>query len=363
MITLEIQPQDSLFFRDGRPFNQGESQFAPSLFPPSPQTLVGALRAHWAGKLGWSGRRDWEANVIAKLGSGNNLNGMRFKGPLLLRDGEAVFPAPALLIGKTNKEKGKVTASELDQLKPSTSLYHCDLGEEVNLPEPMKTDDTTGRKLLDSWWITRSGLDKVLKGELPAPEMLIHPDALWRSESRIGITLNPDTATTELSALYATSHIRLNDNTGEVVSLAMMVDNPPFDEASGMTAVGGEGRGGWLSVREPIAAPASVSDSTRYTVIVLTPLLPSQGPPKHSHPFEALPGKLISACLPRPQRWGGWDSEARAPQPLRPHLAPGSVLFMEATEDELASFAVRDWNSVGQRTDWGFGLVAIGTWR
>jgi len=362
MITLEIQPQDSLFFRDGRPFNQGESQFAPSLFPPSPQTLVGALRAHWAAKLGWPGRGPWNSKVIAELGSGDDLNGIKFKGPLLLRDGEPLFPAPALLMGKIEKTADNILVSELGHLKPSAEPYHCDLGENVHLPEPEKKDGIEGRKLLEDWWITQSGFEKVLNGELPSAEMLIHPNELWRKEPRVGITLNPDTCTTELSALYATSHIRLNDKKDKAVSLAMMVENPPFQDANTMVSVGGEGRGAWLSIGDPISAPAPVIESTRYTAIVLTPLLPSQGPPKHNDPFETLPGKLISACLPRPQRWGGWDTEAREPLALRPHLAPGSVLFMDAKEDGMASLTTRDWRSIGQRTEWGFGLVAIGTW-
>ncbi len=45
MEKLIFEPLDTLFFRDGRPFNQGEGNGGvESLFPPSPTTLVGAAR-------------------------------------------------------------------------------------------------------------------------------------------------------------------------------------------------------------------------------------------------------------------------------------------------------------------------------
>ena len=46
---------------------------------------------------------------------------------------------------------------------------------------------------------------------------------------------------------------------------------------------------------------------------------------------------------------------------MKPHLAPGSVLFMETTEDEKAIHDLHGTH-IGNRTTWGFGLIAIGTW-
>ena len=42
-----LAPTDTLFFRDGRPYNQDDDGLAHarSLFPPHPSTLTGALRA------------------------------------------------------------------------------------------------------------------------------------------------------------------------------------------------------------------------------------------------------------------------------------------------------------------------------
>ena len=63
--AYKLTPVGSWFFRDGRPYNQGESTLADikSLFPPFAVTAVGAIRASFARDLardqGWNGKGDW----------------------------------------------------------------------------------------------------------------------------------------------------------------------------------------------------------------------------------------------------------------------------------------------------------------
>src|SRR5438874_788926 len=52
LMRLFIEPSETLLFRTGRPFTAGENNFADSLFPPTPETLQGALRAMLAIKWG-----------------------------------------------------------------------------------------------------------------------------------------------------------------------------------------------------------------------------------------------------------------------------------------------------------------------
>src|SRR5215470_9712366 len=44
-MRLFIEPREPLLFRTGRPFDAGQDNFAESLFPPTPETLQGAVRA------------------------------------------------------------------------------------------------------------------------------------------------------------------------------------------------------------------------------------------------------------------------------------------------------------------------------
>ena len=98
---FSIDPVDTLFFRSGRPFNQddpGEAR-ADSIFPPYPQTLVGALRAALARGQGWVAG-PWDQGLKEVLGDGEDLGELRFHGPYLFRDGERLFPVPAFLFGR-----------------------------------------------------------------------------------------------------------------------------------------------------------------------------------------------------------------------------------------------------------------------
>jgi CRISPR-associated protein Cmr3 len=51
-MRIFIEPVEPLLFRTGRPFVAGEYNFAASLFPPTPETLQGALRAAIAVQWG-----------------------------------------------------------------------------------------------------------------------------------------------------------------------------------------------------------------------------------------------------------------------------------------------------------------------
>src|SRR6266496_5802779 len=51
VMRIFIEPTEPLLFRTGRSFTAGENNFAESIFPPTPETMQGAVRAaiavHW----------------------------------------------------------------------------------------------------------------------------------------------------------------------------------------------------------------------------------------------------------------------------------------------------------------------------
>lgn len=113
----------------------------------------------------------------------------------------------------------------------------------------------------------------------------------------------------------------------------------------------------------PIAA---IEKSKRLTIIALTPLDLEDGVCLGQQPLAALGGvRVVSACLDRPLRIGGWDSLAHQPLALRSVLPPGSVLFCTIDDPQSLRGAVQvapGWPQIGERQHWGFGVVALGTW-
>jgi len=366
MPILEFEPLDTLFFKDGRPFNQGEGTAGvESRFLPSPETMLGASRAAWARDLGWNGKGAWSEELLVTLGGANDeLENLRFTGPLLEYKHEIVFPLPASLLG-VSQDQDKDTPQDCTLLSPGTPMQ-CDLGKEpVCLPQPHQRDDVEGRKLLPDWWLKKEGIEKVLHGEIPENDSFVHQSELWSMEPKVGISIDRDTDTVEQGMLYSVQHVRLSKG----VKLLMQLTGENIESFPDNTQVplGGEARSSWLKKREeslslPALADLKIKNGLlRYTIHVITPLNPVNRL-KAGGSIDGLPGKLVSACLPRVIQWGGWDSINLEPRPMETHLAPGSVLFMETDESQMEAVKKLHGTTIGKRHTRGFGLILVGRW-
>ena len=375
MDVVYFDPVDTLFFRDGRPYHRGELSQAgvASLFPPYPATLVGAIRAACARTMGWAGG-DWNPRIRSRLGDRGDLGPLRFRGPVVVRFApgkdkdtvECVFPAPANLIGSS--ARSGTTPEKLALLAPGPATTQCDLGSNVRLPTTAATHE--GAKLLreSGWWITAAGLHAVLRNDPPSAGDLVHRRELWELEPRVGIARNETTRTTDEGAMYSPAHVRLHRG----VALAMEAEGVPQESFTALPSqphpVGGEARACWLRrCAEPLPLPAQpgfgpLGKTIRYTATLLTPADTEKPPRPGERDFAGLPGRVEAACLPRPEMIGGWDSQEAAPLALQPHLAAGSVLFLEAARETAGRIAALHGAAIGRRTAWGYGLTVIGRW-
>ncbi len=370
MIRLRLEPVDTLFFRDSTPFaaDSSSQDDAGGLFPPPPTTVVGALRAALARGQGWNGLGRWPDRLNPILGDGFEDPGqLRWEGPFLLRQGEPLFQAPRHLLGLDRA--GTWQPHLLMNPGPPAA---CDLGENIRLPQIPPHDPDIGE--LDpgeGWWLTRTGMEAVLKGRLPSPDQgqVVSSQELWSEERRIGIQRDPHTRTARDGMLFGTRHIRLSPG----VSLGLQIEGLPdgWKLPPGQAIpLGGEGRlaeclpwQGTLSLDMPLS---EIRSSGRVAVIALAPLDLDQPTLSGLEGLDILGNaRVVSACLDRPLRLGGWNSLERCPIPLRSLLPAGSVLFCEA--DDPARFrdsldALGGLPHVGGRAFWGFGAIALGTW-
>ena len=370
MIGFRLEPVDTLFFRDGTPFAAGSApqDGVNSLFPPHPTTVAGALRAGLAQANGWNGHGRWPERVSNVLGDGSDDLGLvSIDGPFLLRDNEPLYRAPRHLLGATDSAGWQPRVL----LRPGPAAA-CDLGDAVRLPEtPSYGDETAALKPGDRQWLTPAGMEAVLRGELPSTTELVASDALWKEEPRIGLERERHTRSAKEGMLYSTRHVRLI----HAVSLGVRVAGIPGSWTlpfGRLVPLGGESRlvecRRW-TVDPILTVPReSIVASRRVAVIALSPLDIDAAVATGREPL-VVPGgsdvRIVSACLDRPLRIGGWDALARRPLPLRPVLAPGSVLFCEVADPCRfleAMTAVRGRPSVGARQRFGFGAVALGTW-
>lgn len=366
MTHIKLTPLDTLFFRDGSPFNAGETgqMEVSSVFPPNASTVVGCLRAAFARELDWSeknGRR-WSTDIAKKLGDGADLCPLEFTGPYLLHNNQLLFPVPSHLLAKgKDKAQGNQQATDAEDdsedaiehltfLRPGEAL-HTDIGL-VQLPSTQP--DEQGFKNLGQAYVTSAGMSRILQGHLPDKTAIITAKNLWHSETRIGIHRDDKSRTTKEDALYQAVHTRL----ARGVSLGMGVSG--YDgNIPKLATLGGESRMVWLEEDTtwhfPEAPLEPRKDTLHYTVIFITPAqLSGDGWQKPKGTLPGLPGHIVSACVGKPVLIGGWfsgDKEdntennsenntetkryQRGSRPLEPFLPAGSIFFMEASASDL----------------------------
>lgn len=366
-VTFKLTPVDSWFFRDGRPFNLGETQSdLKSLFPPFGPTVVGAIRASLARGMGWDGKKRWNGKIKERLGDGQSLGDLRFKGPYLIRmidnHEEILFPAPLHLLGQPPKEEGGQW-SRITRVLPGKGV-DCDLGDDIRLP---RADNAAGLKSLYGCYLNASDFKIVLDGADLSKISPIEPDQLWNFDFSVGIKRTFETRTAEEGALYSAYRVRLKPEIG----LAMQLDGLEGEMKIASTIpLGGESRMAYLDILKdtlgiPDAPEIRPSDDgrTRFVVIHLTPGLPEGDWPSPGRDLFGISGtKVVSACLERSVRIGGWDSLNREPIPLRPFLPSGTAWFCEA--ENCPNNIIKDLHDhhIGSLTDLGFGQIAVGSW-
>ncbi len=368
MIGVRLEPLDTLFLRGGQPFSAGSApqEGVASLFPPHPATVGGALRAALALCNGWSGQERWPKKLNEVLGDGpEDLGKLSLDGPFLLRCGQPLFSAPRHLLGST--EAGRWVPRAV--LRPGSAVA-CDLGAAVRLPEaPRNGGKSEDLKTGDGWWLTRAGMETALRGEIPRGNEVVSSKALWKEEARIGIERDRDARTAREGMLYSTRHVRLMRG----VSLGARIAGVPecWPKIFGrVVPLGGESRLAeckkWNADTDLHMPSPTAEDARRMTMIALTPLDLNDAVCLGRRSLDVPGGaRVVSACLNRPQRIGGWNSLASRPLPLRCVLPPGSVLFCETAEPQRFVEAIKSGGGllrIGARQRWGFGLTAVGTW-
>ena len=203
---------------------------------------------------------------------------------------------------------------------------------------------------------------------------------MWKQERRLGLEIDQKSHTAKESRLYSTRHVRMLRD----VSLGMLVDGLPengwkLPESGYLGPLGGENRvaeySRWDACKLEVETPLSQISSTKEVAIIsLAPLdldpdiIRGRATIKLRSSVHADDDSMpvdngddlhvVSACVTRPIRIGGWDSLKRQPLPLRSLLPAGSVLFCKIDDAEnLMSIAKSSGGllQVGERTRWGLG--------
>ncbi len=403
----QFEALDRLFFRDGRPFNAGEMAWVESQFPPTGQTLQGALRAAVLTHLG----ADFEAfrkgqpcvsdgkgglrSLKDELGKDDSLGKLDLTGPFVLKDGPLLFPSPLDLV---KIEAGGYELLCVDEAHP----IDCDRGR-VCLPRAR----VPGVKTQEGKYLTASAMVGYLAGNVTGVRAPLSQDdtaaSLWPlfadkydqpaladREPKIGLERDDDTRTAEEGMLYSVGFVRPRPG----VSLGLVVaglDHANVPTRGRLQPLGGEGKLAGIEIvkDQPMVWPNMPALNAqngwlRFKLVFTTPaLLDEKGRSWLPQGFTecksgsstvwrgslTIPSstissdvEIVSACVGKPQKVGGWDMAENAPRPLTGYIPAGSVYFCRAPEGEIANIKQMHRQKIGLKTEYGFGHVLIGIW-
>lgn len=417
-----IDPLDTLFFRDGRPFVAGEGTDVASRFPPTPLTLQGLVRSRVLARKcsqGWwqyregcgscSQHNSCEAEkVVGSIQPNDGNQGtLQIHGPWLLINGSPVLPIPMDLIAQAEQLKrvareGKGSV-QTGILAPDLNAPHSSNlpGALRGLAPPSEYKEENVKFEGVPGFIAWNRFLEYLCGRVPRLTLgddWWRPSDLWGEELRPGLEVEDGLNRAESGKLYFAKHVRLKPGVSLAVeleglqTLASVFQNPwesPF---------GGERRAVVMKHMESASIPwQSVDGEVEGTAktggrlkLVLTQMTwfekgwypgdewtigtRDQGTPQIT--TATLNGQRVewvAARMERPEYVGGWNLATRNQKPIRRFVPPGAVFYLQV--NSAPSNNVRPvlslWNSCLSNqppgepflyASIGLGHVLIGTW-
>jgi CRISPR-associated protein Cmr3 len=359
-MRLFIEPTEPLLFRTGRPFEAGQNNFAESMFPPTPETLQGAVRAAIASY--WDPHKNIAAafndpNLTDLIGDRDRYGRFRITGislgryPKTERDKvERLFPSPAHIMQiEHGTDKHKDT--HLLRLLP----HLLDKDTQSNMPDeihyylkPQETlNDDEELKPVEGWF-TETDLNRTLgTDDLNGIEIIKRSD-IYQEEPRMGIGIQLGTKAAEEGYLFQMLLIRMNHKLehkytyGFVVDIALASlssdDQPLSDEQiqqalnlpnSGWMILGGEQRAAHFRVL-PSTSKNTAGLAREHTLLYLATPASFKTGWRSSQDIASQP---ITAAINRYDSIGGWKQnpgDAGGENKVMRRCVPaGSVYFFD----------------------------------
>ncbi len=358
-MLININPLDTLFFRDGRPFSMGEETWADGIFPPSPSVFYGALRtAYFAEHMDKLPEANKENDPTKNL----EINRICYK-----KEVNYYFHVPQdLVIDKRDsflvndkREPFKVFPLKLKKFQdlvsssPTNSILISPgaIFQEVESVTDGLLDQASLEKYL-------SNKDNDLK--------VISMNKHIKSEPKIGIGRKNYTHSSEEGLLYRVGMKRITD-----ISIILEFNSIEIPE-KGILKFGGEGKlirydreNDVISIKPPEIK------SNMFKIYLATPAFLSNGWIPSWIEEDTLEGtipgtggrvKLITCVIGKTFRLGGFDMKEKKAKPMRTIIPAGSVYYFEciegAIEDIIKKIHGKSISDFEQKQ--GFGICFLG---
>jgi len=359
-MIIKIDPLDTLFFRDGKPFTMGEDTWANGIFPPSPSVVYGALRSAYF------------SNHIDELEKANQdddpTKGLKIKG-MRYGIGNDIYylPLPYDCV-KEKDDKNKPVKVSILSMRKNESLNSC--------PTEYLLSDKDGRKVenVPNGFIRKSILEKYLIQNTPEKFSIKKIGDYVLLEPKIGIGIDKKTGTSEEGKLYRVDMRRLSNEKNDKVSI--IVDFEGFElPERGMMKLGGEGKAvSYEGYSKDIPVDAPITAGNMFKIYLSTPAILKNGwlpewidektliSKYNKDKYEGPKLKLLTASAGKPVYIGGFDMKKRKPKPMYKAVPAGSVYYFEIIEgdaqDVIDAFHGKSISDYYEEQ--GFGIAYVG---
>ena len=357
-----IEPLDTLFFRDGRPFTMGVEAWANPVFPPYPSTVYGAIRTWLIFETG--NLKDFRAGKYAdELGTPSKKGRLKIKGPFISVNNNLYFPVPNDLLIK-KKDKKDNTLFKIDLVgTPEILISDYFLEKAFINKADFEVDNVDG-------FIDMASLQDYLSGRrvnIPFTEK----KEIFMQERKTGIKRSRKTLSSEEGCLYRLPMIRFKKD----VSLFVEVEGVNNYPEKGIIQLGGEGK---------IARIEKKSDDLLkdledmnfefkehvFKLYLATPAIFENGwLPKWidkttlEGSYQGIKVKLVACSIGKYCSIGGWDLANHKPKPMFKLVPAGSVYYFKML-DEIGSGKIKEIFHLKNISDInpeeGFGLSLVG---
>lgn len=357
---IKIEPVDTLFFRDGKPFSMGDQNTAFGIFPPYPSTVFGAMRTGIIAQNQGLGHF-LGGNMSAEIGTVDDCSSASFKlkGAFLFNsaDDYLFFPAPLDLV---TEDEEKAIKTQIHESPPfSGNLDHRSYLFATELEKA---------KSVKGFYLLHTDFQGYLNGH--GNEFDIYHEKLFcQIEYKTGIKLDSQSKTAEEGNLYRVGMHRLRKD----ITIACHFEGAPSLRKKGILKLGGEGK---VVHYEKISFQfpdnrAAIIDRIKKTGIFklyfATPALFQNG---------WLPGEeiingpdyrleLVTASVGSPLSVGGWDMGKNqgkgGHKPMMRAIPAGSVYYFRIQDGTPESIIdTLNFRNLGQRSSEGFGMALVG---
>lgn len=354
-MIIKVDPLDTLFFRDGKPFTMGEDNWANGIFPPPSSVIYGALRSvYFSNHI----NELKDANEMTDITKKINIKSIYFFDN---RDRKVYLPLPFDCAQKIDDAKNNLnevsllSMIKLNEIKSSCPTMHAlKGGGEVT---------TVTEGLIESGQFIKylEGNGKTFTFAKISDKVLLEP--------KIGIRINENTGTSDEGKLYRVGMNRLDN-------LSLLIDFEGLDvPEKGIMKLGGEGKAASYKQHSdqnflinPLITNANNNNNT-FKLYLSTPAIFEQGwIPKWVNKdnlmckYQGLKLKLLTASIGRYRSIGGFDMKTRKPKAMQKAVPAGSVYYFEIIEGnfenafyEFNNKAISDLNP-----EQGFGISHVG---